>query len=63
MWYFSFGVGHVLGEYLISIEGTWESARERFISCFGTKFCGQYDWIDAERLIADYHYKVIEGRG
>jgi hypothetical protein len=42
-WTFTFGIGHPLfaGRY-IDIYGTYESAREIMIKCFGTNWSFQY---------------------
>jgi len=58
-WYFSFGVGCLLKEYLVCIEGTFEEARAKMMEQFGRKWCAQYDEAHAKELIKEYNYKVI----
>ncbi len=41
-WYFTFGCGHLMHNYIIRIEGTYEETREKMCEQFGNKWCGQY---------------------
>ena len=51
-WYFSFGIGQVMHNYVVVIGGEFCEAREKMIEVFGNKWCAQYseqEWEEYER--------------
>ena len=46
LWYFSFGVDHPFGSFLLPIRGTFNAAREVMAEIFGYHWCDQYDDVD-----------------
>lgn len=51
-WYFTFGCGTPMKDYVVEITGEWLPAREKMIEVFGKKWCAQYseqEWEEFEK--------------
>jgi len=59
LWYFSFGVDHPFGSFLLPIRGTFNAAREVMAEIFGYHWCDQYDDVEGLHLIEQYHYRLL----
>jgi hypothetical protein len=59
MYYFTFGVSHPYGQYVVPVTGNYEESRRKMCSVFGTKWCGQYSEKDYQRLKDKYNYKEL----
>lgn len=58
-YYFTFGVSHPYGDYVVPVVGNYEEARRKMLSVFGTKWCSQYHEDDYDRLKEKYGYKEL----
>ena len=59
-WYFTFGIGHLLCDYVVVINDDYEKARSKMIEQFGRKWCDQYSEGQGKEMVEKYNYKVIE---
>lgn len=59
-WYFTFGIGHLLRDYVIVINDSYIDARDKMIEQFGRKWCEQYDEETGKHLVEEYGYIIIE---
>lgn len=65
-YYFTFGVGHILRNFMIEVIGKgnneiecYNSARRIFCDSFGTKWCEQYNQEEAVEIGEKYDYHFM----
>jgi hypothetical protein len=61
-WFFTFGCGQEWEGFYVILHGTWESAREKMVADFGTKWCMQYESAEAAG-IERWGYILLEVKG
>lgn len=59
-YYFTFGIGHILKNVVIAINGDSEYTRGRMIESFGRQWCEQYTEQEFAKINEYGKYLVIE---
>lgn len=59
-WYFTFGTGHLLRDYVIVIAGDFRVARAKMCEQFGDRWCSQYNEEQGKEIVKKWGYKLID---
>lgn len=59
-WIFTFGYGHLFPNKYVKIKGSYESAREKMVEHFGTKWAFQYP-LNKEEELQKHDITELEG--